>query len=124
MIKAGVSLDGGYERFPIPTLNRPFLILSGGDNYEFMQQFRDAFRSLYDRLAHDAYWVHLKDSTHCDFNDTPWFDWPTLTVHPRRALVQYLYVVSFFRKYLRGEDDHFLDGAPAAWPEVDGFLKK
>ena len=42
----------------------------------------------------------------------------------RRALVQDLYVVSFFRKYLRGEDDHFLDGAPAAWPEVDVFLKK
>ena len=124
MIKAGVSLDGGYERFPIPTLARPFLILSGGDNYEYMQQFRDAFRSLYDRLAHDAYWVHLKDSTHCDFNDTPWFDWPTLTVHTRRALVQDLYVVSFFRKYLRGEDDHFLDGSPPAWPEVDAFLKK
>lgn len=41
----------------------------------------------------------------------------------RRGLVQDLYVVSFFRKYLRDEDDHFLDGQPADWPEVDVFLK-
>lgn len=89
-----------------------------------MQLFRDAYRNLYDRLAHDAYWVHLQNSTHCDFNDTPWFDSPTSTTLVRRARVQDRYVVSFFRKYLRSEDDHFLDAAPAAWPEVDQFLKK
>jgi predicted dienelactone hydrolase len=124
MIKAGVSLDGGYESFPIPTLDRPFLILSGGDNDAYMKQFRDAFQNVFDRLTHDAYWVHLKGSTHCDFNDTPWFDWPALTAHTRRALVLDRYVVSFFRKYLRGEDDQFLDGSPADWPGVDAFLKE
>ncbi len=100
------------------------MILSGGDDDSFMQQFRNAYRNLFDRLTRDAHWVHLKNSTHCDFNDTPWFDSPTSTTLIRRALVQDLYVVSFFRKYLRGEDDHFLDGAPAAWPEVDVFLQK
>ena len=41
----------------------------------------------------------------------------------RRALVQDLYVVSFFRNYLRDEDDHFIGGQSADWPEVDVFLK-
>ena len=49
---------------------------------------------------------------HLDFNEMPWFNYPTSTTHLRRAQVQDLYVVSFFRKYLRGEEDHFLDGAP------------
>ncbi len=81
-------------------------------------------RDLFNRLRHDAYWVHLKDSVHCDFSDAPWFDIPTSTERVRRAQVQVLYVVSFFRKYLRHEDDHFLDGPPVDWPEVDAFLKK
>lgn len=89
-----------------------------------MQPHRDAFRNLFDRLAKDAYWVHLKNSTHCDFNEMPWFDSPTSSTLIRRALVQDRYVVSFFRKYLRGEDDHFLDGPPTDWPEVDVFLSK
>lgn len=124
LIKAGVSLDGGYDRFPIPPLDRPFLILSGGDNDSYIKPFRDAFPNLFDRLQADAYWVRIKDSVHCDFNDTPWFDASTSTVRTRRALVLDQYVVSFFRKYLCGQDDHFLDDAPPAWPEVDAFLKK
>jgi len=123
-IKAGLSLDGGFHYVPIPAFDRPFLILSGGDSDSFMQQFRNAYRNLFDRLTLDAYWVHIKNSAHCDFTDMPWFDSPTSTTVTRRALVQDLYVVSFFRKYLRGEDDHFLDGAPPAWPEVNVFLKK
>ena len=123
-IKAGLSLDGGFHYFPIPAFDRPFLILGGGDSDSFMQQFRNAYRNLFDRLTLDAYWVHIKNSTHCDFTDMPWFDTPTSTSVTRRAVAQDLYVVSFFRKYLRGEDDRFLDGAPLAWAEVDAFLKK
>ena len=89
-----------------------------------MKQFRDAYLDLFNRLSQDAYWAHLTNSAHCDFNDTPWFDSPTSTLLMRRALVQDRYIVSFFRKYLRGEDDHFLDALPADWPEVDAFLKK
>jgi len=123
-IKAGLSLDGGWPLIPIPAFDRPFLILSGGDQDAYMQQFRNAYTNLFGRLTHDAYYAHLTNSIHLDFNEMPWFNYPTSTTHLRRAQVQDLYVVSFFRKYLRGEDDHFLDGAPPAWPEVDVFLKK
>jgi hypothetical protein len=34
------------------------------------------------------------------------------------------YVLSFFNKFLRGEDDHLLDGPSPAYPEVMQFLKK
>jgi predicted dienelactone hydrolase len=124
LIKVGVTLDGGYESFPIPTVDRPFLIVSGGDNDAFMKQFRDAFRNLFDRLNSNAYWVRIKDSIHCDFNDTVWFDAPTSLTRTRRALLLDHYVVSFLRKYLRDEDDRFLDGPPVDWPEADQFLKK
>ena len=36
----------------------------------------------------DVYYAHLTNSTHCDFNETPWFDSPTSTTLIRRALVQ------------------------------------
>jgi len=123
-IKAGLSLDGGWPVNPIPAFSQPFLILSGGDYNPYMQQFRDAYTNLFGRLTHDVYYAHLTNSAHCDFNEQPWFDSPTSTTLIRRALVQDLYIVSFFRKYLRGEDDHFLDSAPTNWPEVDVFLKK
>lgn len=123
-IQAGLSLDGGFVFFPIPAFDRPFLILGGGDGDQFMAPYRNAYRNLFDQLTSDAYWVHIQNSAHSDFTDTPWFDSPTSTTLMRRALVQDRYVVSFFRKYLRSEDDHFLDAAPATWPEVDQFLKK
>ncbi len=122
--KAGISLDGGYERFPIPPVNVPFMIVSGGDGDTYMAQFRNAYRKMYDSLTKDAYWLHLKDAIHCDFNDTPWFDSPTSSARTRRALALDRYTVSFFRKQLRGEDDHLLDGVSAEWPEIDQLLKK
>ena len=33
------------------------------------------------------------------------------------------YLLSFFNKYLRGEDDHLLDGPSPAYPEVEQFMK-
>jgi len=36
------------------TFDRPFMILSGGDNDSYMQQFRNAYRNLFDRLTRDA----------------------------------------------------------------------
>jgi hypothetical protein len=89
-----------------------------------MQLSRNSFRAMFDGMTHDAYWVPLKDSTHCDFNETPWFDSPPSPTLTRRALVQDRYVVSFFRKHLRNEDDHLLDAPSADYPEVDGFLRK
>jgi predicted dienelactone hydrolase len=123
-IKAGLSLDGGWPVIPIPAFDKPFLILSGGDSDPNMQTFRASYTNLFAHLSQDAYYAHLTNSAHCDFNETPWFDSPTSATLIRRALVQDLYTVSFFRKYLRGEDDHFLDAKPIDWPEVDVYLKK
>jgi len=56
---------------PIPAFDRPFLILSGGDQDAYMQQFRNSYTNLFARLTHDAYYAHLTNSTHLDFNETP-----------------------------------------------------
>lgn len=123
-LKAGLSLDGGGPDIPLPVPNGPFLILGGGDSDTFMQPLRNAFRSLFDTLARNAWWIQLKDSSHCHFNDTPWFDSPTSPVQLRRALLIDLCAVSFFRRFLRDEDDHFLDAQPLGWPEVEALLRK
>ena len=34
------------------------------------------------------------------------------------------YLLSFFNKFLQGEDDHLLDGPSPAYPEVEQFMKK
>ncbi len=87
-IKAGLSVDGGWPVIPVPAFDRPFLILSGGDQDAYMQQFRNAYTNLFGRLTHDAYYAHLTNSIHLDFNEMPWFNYPTSTTHLRRAQVQ------------------------------------
>jgi hypothetical protein len=42
----------------------------------------------------------------------------------RASQIVRAYLLSFFNKFLRGEDDHLLDGPSAAYPEVEQFMKK
>jgi hypothetical protein len=41
----------------------------------------------------------------------------------RVAQIVLAYLLSFFNEYLRGEDDHLLDGPSPAYPEVEQFMK-
>lgn len=123
--KAGLSLDGGgHTNLLALQIDQPFLIASGDDANPTMQPFRVAFRSLFDQFAHDAYWFHLKNSEHYDFVEMPWFAATPAPAKLRTAIVLRRYILSFFNKYLKGQDDHFLDGPPSDYPEVDVFLKK
>ena len=85
----------------------------------------------------NAYWVKLKSTVHGSFSDwnlildsgtlqgtfgtavSGQFLPPARVSHIVRA-----YVLSFFNKFLRGEDDHLLDGPSPAYPEVEQFMKK
>jgi len=122
--KAGLSLDGAHTNVLALQISQPFLIASGTDANPVMQPFRADFRKLFDQLSQNAYWLELTNSEHFDFVESPWFATSPLPSKIRTATVLRTYAVSFFSKYLKAEDDHFLDGPPAAYPEVEGFLRK
>jgi hypothetical protein len=85
----------------------------------------------------NAYWVKLSSTVHGNFSD------PALIVDSgslaagwglpvngqflppaRVSQIVRAYLLSFFNKFLRGEDDHLLDGLSPAYPEIMQFLKK
>ena len=83
----------------------------------------------------NAYWVKLASTDHGDFGDYDLIlDSRSLTIltgtpmsgqflPPARASqIVRAYLLSFFNKFLRGEDDHLLDGPSLAYPEVIQFL--
>jgi predicted dienelactone hydrolase len=122
--KAGLSLDGAHTNVLALQISQPFLIASGTDANPVMQPYRADFRKLFDQLSQNAYWLELTNSEHFDFVESPWFATSPLPAKIRTATILRAYTLSFFNKYLKGQDDHFLDGPPASYPEVDTFLRK
>lgn len=121
--KAGLSLDGGgHTNLLGLQITQPFLIASGPDDPA--RPYRAAFRSLFDQLDRDAYWFRLRSAEHFDFVESPWFAVAPDTTKVRAAMTLRQYVLSFFNKYLRHEDDHLLDGPSNDSPDVDSFLRK
>jgi len=124
-LKAGLTLDGGGHTNLLGLhVTQPFLIASGDDANSIMQPYRKDFRSFFDQLTHDAYWLQITNSVHFDFVEWPWVGSARPPAEIRTAMILRRYAASFFNKYLRGQDDHFLDGPPAEFPEVDIFLQK
>jgi dienelactone hydrolase len=121
--KAGISMDGALSTFRL-TFRQPFLILAGGDSDTLLNPHRLRNRTLFDRQTRpDVYYARIAASTHAVFGDPPWIFTPTDTVRLRHAIVARDYVQAFFKKHLRGEDNHLLDTRSPAYPEVDVFLR-
>ena len=88
-------------------------------------------------MATNAYWVKLISTVHGNFGDPGLIDdstslraaWGTpvsgkFLPPARLSQIVRAYLLSFFNKFLRGEDDHLLDGFSADYPEVEQFMKK
>ena len=124
-IRAGFSLDGGgHTNLLSLEVHQPFFISIGDDSNPIMIPNRVAFRALFDRLTQPAYWLPLRNAAHLDFVESPWFVTSPDPVQTRTATIMRRYVLSFFINYLKGMDDHLLDGPPGEYPEIQGFLKK
>lgn len=119
--KAAISLDGGWwEDAPnllARGLQKPSLMINGSDN---------SAEILFGKAAEDAYWFQISASQHSDFTDVSW--WPDvgrLATGLETSRSIHDYQVSFLKKYLKGQDDHLLDGPPGAlFPRVINFKKK
>ena len=87
-------------------------------------------------MVTNAYWVKLISTVHGSFGDTDlivdsaslravWGTPVSSQFLPpvRVSQIVRVYLLSFFNKFLKGEDDHLLDGPSPAYPEVEQFMK-
>ncbi|MBI4662323.1 MAG: hypothetical protein HY735_26175 [Verrucomicrobia bacterium] len=129
--KVGANIEGGFFVPAIRELGlpKPFLILRAdapdGDR-----------KDVYEKLATDAYWVKVGKTIRWNFNLNGLVFEPTemsrlgapppeeQTSGVRTSQITRAYLVAFFNKYLKNQDDHLLDGPSADYPEVMEFLKK
>jgi len=86
--------------------------------------------TLFTKAINDALWFQIQDSTHASFDDRgSLINDPTQTGDPTpasRAQSQAIRgcTLSFFDKYLKGEDDHLLDNPAAVYPNIINFQSK
>jgi len=118
-------------------LSKPFMMLHSDTPDEAMPDGRpDDLRTVIQKMTQDGYIVTPTGTVHWSYSDVPLiadksafqsaFGSPIHSLIPgvRISQIASAYVDSFFKKYLKGEDDHLLDGPSAEFPEVIEFLKK
>ncbi|HXR47277.1 MAG TPA: choice-of-anchor tandem repeat GloVer-containing protein [Candidatus Limnocylindrales bacterium] len=144
--KAGVGIDAPYLETNLLTqpLGRPWLYFRSDLDPDPAAWFMglpggvpDDRLQVYNEQATNAYWVKLASTVHGSFADWDLIvDSATLKAQfttsmsgqflppVRVSQIRRAYLLSFFNKHLRGEDDHLLDGPSPAYPEVLQFLSK
>lgn len=137
-VKVGIDMDGtlGFGQNPATAplspvaahgLNRPFLLM-GSSGKDGSSHLNEATWTAF--WSHDRGWkadLTLNDSGHGSFTDAEAL-LPQLkinskgeigTVNPKRAIAaEEAFISSFFDRWLRGHDDHLLDGGghPDGYP--------
>ena len=143
--KAGVGLDAYSSDTNLLTrpLNVPYLFLRSdwgldpdpGEVSLTVVPSADFRLEIFNQQLTNAYWVKLASTTHISFYDNALIldsaSFASAAFTPmngqflppaRLSQILRAYLRSFFNKFLKGEDDHLLDGPPAAYPEVIQFV--
>jgi uncharacterized repeat protein (TIGR03803 family) len=146
--KAGVVLEPfglvgtNLQNLLTQPLNVPFLFFRsdyGPDplpGYNVQGDGRPDNRfQIYNEQVTNAYWVRLASTVHGNFGDydliidsaTMQDEWDTplngqILPLGRASQIVRAYLLSFFNKFLKGQDDHLLDDPSPAYPEVMQFL--
>jgi uncharacterized repeat protein (TIGR03803 family) len=142
--RAGAGLDGSY--FETNVLSQPlgvpwlFIRSDGGpdpDPSNWMDGRPDDIFETYNEQVSNAYWAKLVSTDHMRMGDlglildsaslvamtgTPMSG--QFLAPPRVSQIVRAYLLSFFNKFLKDEDDHLLDCPSPAYPEVLQFLSK
>ena len=137
--KAGVGFDGAFQETNLltQTLTVPYLFFCEDDTLQSEGPPNSDRWTTFSHMVTNAYWVKLVSTDHGNFGDYNLIvDSATLTaiwgtpvsgrfLPPARvSQIVRAYVLSFFNKFLQGEDDHLLDGPSPAYPEVEQFMKQ
>jgi hypothetical protein len=128
-VKCAAFLDVNF-RFEVNVeldqegLQKPFLAMNNNNPGYPRLFFWPQSTHLFDLATTNAVIFQIRDSNHYSFFDFAWFmvsKWP-------QSRVMDACLVSFFNKYLKGQDDHFLDQAPPKYPdetfEIINFMNK
>ena len=115
--QAGVALDpGGHPDLSSLHFQKPFLVLAGPHGAAA------GARQMFEQMNRDAWFIQFRDAGHDEFGDAAGFFRPSRTGRTQ-ALVR-TYLVSFFTRYLKGQDGKGLDAPLPNHPEIEVFLKK
>jgi len=79
--------------------------------------------TLFNKALADAYWCQVRDTIHPTFVDLRPLALANATSR-RAAEAIRACSLSFFNKYLKGEDDHLLDNPTNRFPVIFNYLKK
>lgn len=138
-IHAGAGMDGVFfipELLESP-LPKPFLYLRADTPEITMPDGRPDDRlAVMENMTRDGYYIQISGTVHWSFADLPLLTTKEnfqatvgKPIHPliephRINQISAGFLVSFFRKYLRHEDDHRLDDPSAGAPEVLKYVKR
>jgi dienelactone hydrolase len=78
---------------------------------------------IFDKATQDAIWLLLSDTVHNSFSAEHLIVDTSISNREATRTIN-VYLVSFFNKYLKGQDDHLLDGASTNFPRVTNFKRK
>ncbi len=138
-IHAGAGMDGIFfipELLETP-LPKPFLFLRADNEEITMPDGRPDDRlAVMENMTRDGYYIQISGTVHWSFADLPLLttreNFQATVGRPIHPLIEPHrvnelsagYLVSFFKKYLRNEDDHRLDDPSAGASEVLKFVKR
>jgi uncharacterized repeat protein (TIGR03803 family) len=138
--KAGAGFDADFFETNLLTqpLNAPYLFFRSDFGPDPAPPYgaghADDRLQIYNNLVTNAYWVRLVSTVHGKFADndlimdsalaSAWGMPLSGQFQPpgRASQIVRAYLLSFFNKFLRAEDDHLLDGPSPAYPEVVQFF--
>jgi dienelactone hydrolase len=104
----------GADELVAAGLQKPFLSMYNPSNVDL---------TLFNKAARDAIWLLLSNTVHTSFSAEHLIVDTGLS-NREAAVTINRYIVSFFNKFLKGQDDHLLDGPSTNFPRVAEFRRK
>jgi len=119
--KAALFLDPsaqGADELLHLGLAKPWLLMSAT-----AANANSTIQSFFDKATNNAVWFVLSNTVHSSFA----YGYETVDPSPANRELQLTmktYILSFFNKHLKGQDDHLLDGPSTNFPRVVNFMRK
>ena len=124
--KAGAHMDGPFIVTSLRkpgAVQQPFMIMQQDYDFDYDVGLWGDLRKVFDALTHDAYRLKIRGATHGSFAEYELVVTGDAFARRNAAVIRSC-LLSFFNKHLRGQDDHLLDNPAAAYPEINGFIRK